>query len=59
MDELLARAAYFWKEFIAGYCKVDFVCWAGKPNWLGWLVLVLCVGYVLKYILETIFRNDE
>ncbi len=59
MDEFLYRAAYFWKEFITGYCKVDFVCWAGKPNWLGWLVLVVGVGYIFRFVLGTMFRRDD
>ncbi len=29
-----------WDEFIFGFCKVQFLCYAGEPNWLGWLVLV-------------------
>jgi TPR repeat protein len=28
-----------WNSFIAGFCKVEFVCYAGDPNWLGWIVL--------------------
>ena len=27
-------------EFIASFCKVEFLCYAGDPNWLGWIVLV-------------------
>jgi len=58
MDEFLARAAFLWNEFIAWYCKVDVVCWAGKPNWLGWLVMVLGVGYIFRVVLSTMFRKD-
>jgi len=25
--------------FIASFCKVEFLCYAGDPNWLGWIVL--------------------
>ena len=25
--------------FIAGFCKVEFLCHAGEPNWLGWGLL--------------------
>jgi len=32
MDSILSG---FWVEF----CKVDIVCHAGSPNWLGWIVL--------------------
>lgn len=35
-------------DFIEGFCKVAFLCYAGDPNWLGWVVLV--VGVVLAAI---------
>lgn len=28
-----------WDEFIFSFCKVEFLCWGGEPNWLGWIVL--------------------
>lgn len=28
-----------WDSFIDGFCKVEFLCYAGDPNWLGWIVL--------------------
>tara|TARA_B100000749_G_scaffold181768_1_gene140361 strand:- start:242 stop:406 length:165 start_codon:yes stop_codon:yes gene_type:complete len=28
-----------WDKFISGFCKVEFLCFAGSPNWLGWGVL--------------------
>jgi|GEM_PF-2538103 hypothetical protein len=28
-----------WEGFIRGFCKVEFLCYAGDPNWLGWVVL--------------------
>ena len=41
-------------KFIAGFCKVEFLCYAGDPNWLGWIVLgvlgfaiLILVGIVL------------
>lgn len=27
--------------FISSFCKVEFLCYAGDPNWLGWMVLVM------------------
>ena len=27
-------------RFIGGFCKVEFLCYAGEPNWLGWVFLV-------------------
>lgn len=28
-----------WNKFIIGFCKVEFLCYAGSPNWLGWGLL--------------------
>ena len=28
-----------WDSFIRGFCKVEFLCYAGDPNWLGWMVM--------------------
>jgi hypothetical protein len=30
---------WFWSQFIPGFCKVQFLCYDGMPNWLGWGVL--------------------
>ncbi len=27
-----------WDSIVANFCKVGFLCHAGEPNWLGWLV---------------------
>ena len=27
-------------SFINGFCKVEFLCYLGEPNWLGWLILI-------------------
>jgi len=27
---------WFWSQFIPGFCKVQFPCYDGTPNWLGW-----------------------
>ena len=44
--------------FIIGFCKVDFLCYAGAPNWLGSAVLglggIVVVGY-LSWLCEVIF----
>ncbi len=37
-----------WAKFIYGFCKVEFLCYAGEPNWLGWAVMVVGVYYVLR-----------
>ena len=28
-----------WHSFLYGFCKVDFLCWQGDPNWLGWAAI--------------------
>ena len=28
-----------YNAFISSFCKVEFLCYAGSPNWLGWGVL--------------------
>jgi len=54
-------------KFITGFCKVEFLCYQGEPNWLGWLVLspiiiiigmciiglALCMGGVWYYLMTT------
>jgi hypothetical protein len=29
----------FWDKFIFEFCKVEFACWNGDPNWLGWILI--------------------
>ena len=38
-----------WDSFIAGYCKVEFLCYAGEPNWLGWIPIGI-VGFLVFLI---------
>jgi len=33
-------------DFINRFCKVDFVCYAGNPNWLGYIILSLPFVYL-------------
>jgi hypothetical protein len=30
---------WFWSRLIPEFCKVQFLCYDGTPNWLGWAVL--------------------
>ena len=30
---------WFWSQFIPSFCKVQFLCYEGTPNWLGWGLL--------------------
>jgi len=43
----------YWSAFIGGFCKVEFLCHTGDPNWLGWGVIgigVLIVGGIVTTI---------
>ena len=35
--------------FIAGFCKVEFLCHSGDPNWLGWIVLGI-LGLLVLFV---------
>ena len=28
-------------DFMNGFCKVEFLCYSGEPNWLGMVVLAV------------------
>jgi hypothetical protein len=30
---------WFWSQFIPGFCKVQFLCYDGTPNFFGWSAL--------------------
>ena len=65
----------YWDKFINGYCKVDFLCYNGEPNWLGWIPLigigiVICFSIVFGLLaaieqeilgrkIETINKKEE
>lgn len=52
----------YWNFLITGYCKVEFLCYNGEPNWLGWiplgflilmfivLVVIVVIGGLLAFI---------
>lgn len=34
----------YWQSFKVGFCKVEFLCYAQEPNWLGWIIIgILCL----------------
>jgi len=38
---LFPHVTDFWHE---GYCKVEFLCYRGEPNWLGYVVFYAIFG---------------
>ena len=47
---------WFWSQFIlTSLCKVQFLCYGGNPNWLGWGVLAFA-GLMAAGVMLGIFR---
>ena len=46
-----------YNAFISSFCKVEFLCYAGSPNWLGWGVLG---GGIIFFVIvvNTINKNS-
>ena len=44
-------------DFYYHFCKVEFLCYAYKPNWLGWLVLLFGTLGILYIILRIYFSE--
>ena len=42
------------RNFIGGFCEVEFLCSAGSPNWLGSLVLI-CLFVAVLYFVASVF----
>ena len=45
-------------SFINSFCKVQFLCYEGEPNWLGLIVLfplVIIVASSMLYLIKTFF----
>jgi len=36
-------------KFITGFCKVEFLCYQGEPNWLGWGLLGIGFAVALYF----------
>ena len=45
----MVRFKIMWSKFIAGFCKAEFLCYAGSPHWLGWGVLVLGIIGIIYF----------
>jgi len=48
----------FWDKFIYGFCKVEFLCWQGDPNWLGWAVIGMAVFILIMLVFAMISILD-
>ena len=49
----------WWADFIAGFCKVEVLCYAGEPNWLGGIVLGLSGLLITKSLVGFLMNEDE
>lgn len=43
------------ESLYSSFCKVEFVCYQGEPNWLGWLILLPLFGFFLYTFLTVVF----
>jgi hypothetical protein len=39
MLDMFSGMEEVFNNFITGFCKVQFLCYEGTPNWLGWGIL--------------------
>lgn len=46
-------------SFIYSFCKVEFLCFAGEPNWLGFLVIGIGIFIVWGFGLLFSFALHE
>ena len=37
-------------SFYQVFCEVDFLCYAGSPNWLGWMVITYAALVILNWL---------
>ena len=42
-------------SFFSSFCKVDFVCYQGEPNWLGWLILIPFFLFIAFFVFNLVF----
>ena len=38
-----------WDKIIFEFCKVNFLCWHGEPNWLGWILIG--IGALILFVI--------
>ena len=49
-----------WQSLVVEFCKVEFVCYAKEPHWLGWIIIgigCVTVFYLCVYILKEIVAD--
>lgn len=48
-----------WAAFLNEFCKVQFVCYEGNPNWLGWIFIgfFLLIVYSISALLFGYFSD--
>ena len=54
-----------WDSFITSFCKVEFLCYAGEPNWLGWVpigiigMILFIIGGVIVTVVFSWFDDED
>ena len=46
-----------WSDFLYVFCKMEFLCNNGDPNWLGMVVLVAVVAIILNVAGSALHKN--
>ena len=43
---------FYWEGWHEGFCEVEFLCYRGEPNWLGYMVFfggLFCLWWFLEF----------
>lgn len=48
---------YAW--FCSWFCKAEFLCYAGEPHWLGWMVAAFMTVFILVAVITIIVVGDR
>ena len=58
-NEFFLNLNYFEPSLVERFCRVDFVCYLGEPNWLGivilgipYLFIAIIIGYFAYFFAE-------
>ena len=58
MNAFTIEIIKYWHSFIVGFCKVEFLCYAKEPNWLGVAVIgvmVCACMYFLFFVMVILY----